>query len=66
MLAVSRTTLIPIAVACVLLVATYGLGLALGWSAGAMGVGVVLACVTTAVVRAMLAHPAKRGPAPGP
>jgi hypothetical protein len=63
-LAMSRETLIPIALACVLVGLTYGLGLTLGWSSGAMGVGAVVACVATAATRVLLAHAPNHGPTP--
>jgi hypothetical protein len=65
-IAMSRATLIPITLGCVLLGLTYGLGLSLGWSNGAMGVAAVISCVATAVTRAMLAHGATRRATAGP
>jgi hypothetical protein len=62
----SRATLIPLVVGGVLLALTYGLGLGLGWSNGAMGVGAVITCVAAAVTRAMLAHGATLRATAGP
>jgi hypothetical protein len=52
----SRATLIPILLGCALVGLTYGLGLGLGWSNGAMGVCAVIACVAVAVARTTLVH----------
>ena len=56
MIAVGRATSIPIALGVVLLALTYGLGLGLDWSNGAMGIGAVITCVAVAVTRTTLAH----------
>jgi hypothetical protein len=55
-IAVGRATWIPIALGVVLLALTYGLGLGLDWSNGAIGMGAVITCVTVAVTRTTLAH----------